>query len=196
MPIQLAAPLVLASASPRRKELLAQLCPEFIIAPADIDETPHFGELAEAHVTRLAQEKALVVAGQYSEHIVLAADTIVVCDQQILGKPVDDQDGCGILRQLSGKTHQVLTAVAVTWAEHLALCCVTTEVTFRQLTEVDVQEYWATGEPKDKAGAYGIQGLGGRYVQRINGSYSAVVGLPLVETEQLLQQINSARISA
>ena len=191
MTLQLAAPLVLASASPRRRELLSQLCPAFTVLPADIDETPHPGEQASAHVQRLALEKAMVVAALQPDSMVLAADTIVVLDRQILGKPVDDQDGYAILGLLSGKTHQVMTAIAVAFVGHHEVSSVTTEVTFRPLSEADIVEYWATGEPQDKAGAYGIQGLGGRFVERINGSYSAVVGLPLVETEQLLQRMQT-----
>ncbi|RCU50074.1 septum formation inhibitor Maf [Corallincola holothuriorum] len=181
-------PLTLASASPRRKELLSQLWPSFAVIPADIDETPHVGEQPRAHVTRLAQEKALTVSALHPHTLVLAADTIVVARGEILGKPENDQDAFTMLGLLSGQEHQVMTAISVAFTDKVFSQCVETQVWFRPLSNADITEYWATGEPADKAGAYGIQGLGGRFVERINGSYSAVVGLPLVETEHLLQQ--------
>ncbi|GAA5218981.1 Maf family protein [Corallincola platygyrae] len=184
------APLILASASPRRKELLSQICPTFDVLPADIDESALPGELPEAHVCRLAKQKALHIAKNHADALVLASDTIVVAQGQILGKPIDDQDAARILGLLSGNEHQVMTAIAVACGSRCDVECITTNVWFRMLSPQDISDYWATGEPADKAGAYGIQGLGGRFVEKIHGSYSAVVGLPLVQTERLLQRVD------
>ena len=190
--------LVLASGSPRRKELLSQLgflktdkdTPfEFDILAADIDESHQQGESAEEFVQRLAQEKALAglaLYGNDKKAIVLGSDTIVVQGETILGKPTDAANAAEILASLSGKRHQVMTAVALTDGTKTISRLVITQVQFCELTEADILAYIATGEPMDKAGAYGIQGLGGNFVEAIDGSYSAVVGLPLVETRALL----------
>lgn len=188
--------LVLASASPRRRELLAQIGmadPEFRfeVLAADIDESHQTGETAAQFVQRLAVEKAqagLALYGQ-SPAVVLGSDTIVVLDGQILGKPVDEADAKQMLQQLSGREHSVMTAVAVTDGAKTLSCLVETKVQFCGLTQQDILAYIATQEPMDKAGAYGIQGLGGCFVEAIKGSYSAVVGLPLVETKALLREM-------
>lgn len=180
--------LILASASPRRRELLQQIGVPFQVQPVDICEDPQPGESAAAYVTRLAREKAqagLAAAG--SGAVVLGADTTVVIDDQILAKPANEEEAVGMLMRLSGRQHQVLTAVALASAERTEVRCVLTEVEFIELDENLCRRYWRTGEPCDKAGAYGIQGLGAVFVKAIHGSYSAVVGLPLMETAAMLQ---------
>ncbi|GGY93958.1 Maf family protein [Shewanella fodinae] len=188
--------LLLASASPRRRELLAQLGLgsvgfSFEILATDIDETRHHGEAAATYVNRLAREKAGAGHSRWHrpESIALGADTIVVVDDEILGKPVDAASASAMLQRLSGRSHKVMTAVAVTDGNHCESVLVATDVTFCSLNDAQITAYVATGEPMDKAGAYGIQGLGGSFISRINGSYSAVVGLPLVETRILLQKM-------
>ncbi|AZG71848.1 Maf family protein [Shewanella livingstonensis] len=185
---------VLASTSPRRKELLAQAGfsqADFsfqLVAP-DIDETPLLTETAEQYVCRLAVEKAqagLVLSAHMMAPKVLGSDTIVVLNNLILGKPIDQDDAKRMLTLLSGQTHEVMTAVALTDGEHTFSRLCRTQVSFCELSPADIDAYVASGEPMDKAGAYGIQALGGCFVQSINGSYSAVVGLPLVETRELL----------
>ncbi|MXR69275.1 septum formation inhibitor Maf [Shewanella sp. JBTF-M18] len=188
--------LVLASSSPRRRELLAQVGLGqpgfgFEALAADIDESHRTGESAEEFVVRLAIEKAcagLTLWGQ-ADAVVLGSDTIVVLDGEILGKPKDELDARRMLSALSGKRHSVMTAVAVTDGERTLSRLVETKVQFCGLTEQDILAYIGTGEPMDKAGAYGIQGLGGCFVEAIDGSYSAVVGLPLVETRALLSEM-------
>jgi septum formation protein len=178
--------LVLASQSPRRRELLAGLGIPLEVRPADTDESVLTGEHPRAYVARVAREKARAVPGE----VVLAADTAVVLDELILGKPRDADDAARMLRALSGARHQVLTAVCVRRngpgpaREHEAL--VSTEVCFRPLSEHVVAWYVATGEPLDKAGAYALQGLGGALVEAVSGSVSGVVGLPLAEALALL----------
>ncbi|MBS8240679.1 septum formation inhibitor Maf [Marinobacter lipolyticus] len=179
--------LVLASASPRRAELLSQIGLTFITRPVGIDETVQASEPASAYVERLAREKALAAAGDAGE-LVIGSDTSVVLSGEILGKPVDAADASATLMRLSGQTHQVMTAVALVRDGVCTACVVTTDVTFRSLSEQEIQAYVATGEPMDKAGSYGIQGLGGIFVKEIRGSYSSVVGLPLQETAALLAQ--------
>ena len=187
--------LVLASASPRRKELLAQLVQHFEICPADIDETPYLKEDASDYVLRMAHEKALAVARKLTNRgskktdcIVLASDTSVVLDKKILGKPADIEDSRRMLRQLSGRQHQVMTSVCLydLHREHVQLINVVSDVSFREISDLEIDQYWRTGEPHDKAGSYAIQGLGAIFVRSVSGSYSAVVGLPLYETSQLL----------
>ena len=194
--------LILASQSPRRRQLLAQLGYSFSCQPADIDETVIVGELPEQYVRRLALQKAQCIADrQQSNSTVIGSDTSVVIAQQILGKPKDFADAQRLLQLLSGKVHQVMTAVAVVKAEISKTVLVTTNVEFKTLSTDEIQQYWLTGEPKDKAGGYGIQGIGGQFVKQISGSYSAVVGLPLYETAQLLTEfglpsaINSATVN-
>ena len=186
---------VLASTSPRRKQLFAQAGFtiagfEFEQVSPDIDETPLANEAAADYVVRLALEKAqagLALSQAFNCPKVLGSDTSVVLKGVILGKPQDAADAKRILRQLSGNTHQVMTAVAITdGCQSLTRLCIT-DVTFCQLTDADIAAYIATQEPMDKAGAYGIQAIGGCFVESIQGSYSAVVGLPLVETRQLMQ---------
>ncbi|MEH8018909.1 Maf-like protein [Rheinheimera muenzenbergensis] len=180
--------ITLASASPRRRELLTQLGVRFELVKADIDETPQPNEAPAAYVQRLAQQKARAGLGLCQQRPVLGADTIVVCDGAILGKPTDFADFNQTMQRLSGRSHQVMTAVALLDDTRQLQCLVSTLVWFRPLTAADIHSYWHSGEPQDKAGGYGIQGLGGKFIPRIDGSYSAVVGLPLYETDQLLQQ--------
>lgn len=188
--------LVLASTSPRRKELLTHIGlgrTEFRftqVAP-DIDETPRAAELPRDYVQRLAAEKAqagLALCSGMSQPAVLGSDTIVVLENEILGKPVDEADAKRVLRALSGKAHTVMTAVALAKAEHTSVRLVETLVRFCALSDADIDAYVASKEPMDKAGSYGIQGLGGCFVESIEGSYSCVVGLPLVETRELLSE--------
>jgi len=181
--------LILASASPRRRELLDQLGVRYTVTPAHIDEQPGAGEAAPAYVQRMAREKAWAVAGSRlpGDTAVLAADTTVVLGDLILGKPRDRNDALGMLARLSGRTHRVLTAVCLFSAAGENGTLVATEVEFATLNRDVCEAYLATGEVWDKAGAYAIQGLGGAFVRAIHGSYSNVVGLPLCETWQLLQ---------
>lgn len=179
-------PIVLASASPRRAELLKQIGLSFGVRPADVDETTKPGESALQYVERLAREKARAVAVEQPDAIVIGSDTSVVLAGRILGKPVDRKDAAEMLGQLSGTTHQVMTAVAIATADSFESCVVTTDVRFRHLSGKETEAYVATGEPMDKAGGYGIQGRGGIFVEELRGSYSAVVGLPLQETAELL----------
>ncbi|MBR9728771.1 Maf family protein [Shewanella intestini] len=185
---------VLASTSPRRKELLAQAGFSFAdfsfeqVAP-DIDETKLAAETPQQFVARLAVEKAhvgLSLSTQFQQPKVLGSDTVVVIDGHVLGKPKDRADAKHMLMQLSGREHQVMTSVAITdGTTTMSRTCIT-QVTFCTLNETDIDAYIATNEPMDKAGAYGIQALGGCFVEHINGSYSAVVGLPLTQTRELL----------
>ena len=180
--------LILASASPRRRELLQQIGVPFQTAPVNICEAILPGESAESYVTRLAREKALAgLADSAPGAVVLGADTTVVVDKCILTKPANEDEAVQMLMQLSGRRHQVLTAVALASAERTEVCRVATEVEFIELDEARCRRYWRTGEPCDKAGAYGIQGMGAVLVKAIHGSYSAVVGLPLMETAVMLQ---------
>ncbi len=179
--------LCLASASPRRQALLASIGVSTCVMPSDIDETPLAGESPEAYVERLAIAKAQAGVPKTSLPV-LGSDTSVVIDGQILGKPVDERDAAVMLRALSGRYHQVLTAVAVTGSQGVLSCCVTTLVKMRAISQQEVADYWLTGEPVDKAGGYAIQGLAAVFVEQIQGSHSAVVGLPLYETTRLLRQ--------
>ncbi len=177
--------LVLASASPRRRVLLEQLGIPLRVDPAHIDESVREREPAERYVLRLARGKAEAVHARHPHATVLAADTSVVLQGVVLGKPATADEALAMLRTLSGRTHHVLTAVAVAGAgERL----VTAAVTFAGATEAALRWYVSTGEPMDKAGAYAVQGIGGFLVERIEGSHSAVVGLPLVETLALLRE--------
>ena len=181
--------LYLASGSPRRRELLTQIGVPFTVVSAPIDETPLPGEAPAAYVERLAQAKA--VAGfAYTDGagVVLGADTTVVLDGQILGKPENREEALAMLGDLSKREHQVLTAVALTDGQRSISRCVSTTVRFRTISFEEALSYWDSGEPVDKAGGYAIQGLGAVFVSGIEGSYSAVVGLPLSETAELLEQ--------
>jgi len=182
--------LYLASGSPRRRELLTQIGVPFSAISADIDETPLNHESPLAYVERLARGKAeagrstLLASGE--EFCVLGADTAVVLNGKILGKPVDEVDACAMLMLLAGQEHEVLTAIAVLDGERCESRVVRSLVRFRDISREEAAAYWASGEPRDKAGGYGIQGLGAVFVAGLNGSYSAVVGLPLCETCELL----------
>ncbi|UZE12898.1 Maf family protein [Pseudomonas sp. B21-053] len=181
--------LYLASGSPRRRELLTQIGVPFSAISADIDETPLHNETPSAYVERLARGKAeagrLTVASD-TAFCVLGADTAVVLDGKILGKPVDEADACAMLMMLSGQEHEVLTAIAVLDGERCESRVVRSLVRFRSISREEAAAYWASGEPRDKAGGYGIQGLGAVFVAGLDGSYSAVVGLPLCESAELL----------
>ena len=186
--------LYLASASPRRRELLTQIGVDFSVQVADIDETPLPDELPDAYVARLAQAKARAAQAKIPvlDACVLGADTCVVLKGRILGKPQNREDALQMLAALSGSTHEVLTAVALAQHDHCPVQVVRTQVQFRSLREGEALAYWETGEPQDKAGSYGIQGLAAVFVREIKGSYSAVVGLPLCETAQMLEQAGIA----
>ena len=177
--------VILASASPRRRELLSLLLEEFDCCSADIDETPISDELPEDYVLRMAVEKASAVKNERG--VIIGSDTVVVLSGNILQKPASVEDARGMLSALSGQTHQVMTAVAIMIDAELMTIISTTEVTFSTLEMPLIEAYLATDEPWDKAGAYGIQGIAGSFVRRIDGSYSSVVGLPLCETRELLE---------
>lgn len=187
--------LFLASASPRRRELLAQIGVPFSLVSVSVDETPSPTESPEAYVERVARDKAL--AGLVSlggrDGCVLGADTSVVLDQHILGKPADRADGLAMLAALSGRTHRVMTAVALASRSACEVRVVISEVTFRTIDEAEAERYWDSGEPADKAGGYAIQGWGAVFVSQLLGSYSAVVGLPLCETAQLIDAFGFPR---
>lgn len=185
------ATLYLASGSPRRRELLTQIAVPFLTQIAPIDENALPGESPIAYVERLARTKAqagLAALSDTADAVVLGADTAVVLDGRILGKPADRDDALATLSALSGRSHQVLTAVALISRERLESRVVTSQVTFRALSQAEIEAYWASGEPQDKAGCYGIQGLAAVFVSQLQGSYSAVVGLPLCETAALLAE--------
>jgi septum formation protein len=179
--------LVLASASPRRAELLERAGIAFVVDPAAIDESILDGESPSAYAMRVSEAKARVVHGRHPAAVVLAADTIVVVDGAILGKPRDEDDARRMLRLLSGRTHDVLTAIYLMRHGLGQAQVVTTQVDVGPLTEEEIAWYVATGEPRDKAGAYAIQGLASRFVTGIHGSYSNVVGLPVSVVYALLQ---------
>lgn len=184
------ATLHLASGSPRRRELLAQIGVPFVTLIASIDETALPDEPAQRYVERLAREKALAGLATLERPegaVVLGADTAVVLDGRILGKPNDRADALSTLAALSGREHEVMTAVALAAADRVESRVVVSRVRFRPLRPGEAEAYWATGEPRDKAGGYGIQGLAAVFVSQLEGSYSAVVGLPLCETAQLLE---------
>lgn len=188
-------PLVyLASASPRRRELLHQLGIAHRVLVPDVNEAPLPRETPEQQVRRLARIKAEVGAMRVLERglaplPVLAADTVVVLGRRVLGKPADAQEAAAWLTRLSGRRHRVLTAVAVMFRGKLQLALSETQVVFRRLTPAEIEAYVASGEPLDKAGAYGIQGRAAAFVRRIEGSYTGVMGLPLFETARLLQKV-------
>ncbi len=178
--------IILASASPRRRELLNQIKIRHRVQTTEIDETPLQFESPSAYVQRLAIEKAAACAKQFKPQLpILAADTAVVLNEKIMGKPVDENDALAMLRELSGKTHQVFTAIALHGRKHHTAISVT-DVTFKTLSDSEIHAYWQTGEPCDKAGSYAIQGQGSLFIEHINGSFSGVMGLPLFETAQLL----------
>jgi septum formation protein len=170
--------LILASHSPRRREILAQAGIPFVVSPGEVDETRLAGEDALAHVRRLARLKAEAVEGG-PQDVVLGADTVVVVDEEILGKPADAGEAAGMLRRLSGREHLVMTGICLKAASGLRVDAETTRVRFVPLWEEEIQEYVASGEPMDKAGAYAIQGLASRFIDRLEGCYFNVVGLPV-----------------
>ncbi len=189
------AKIVLASASPRRKELLSQLGYTFDILVPDIDEFHQENETAQQYVARLSQDKALAVQnllrlsrGSADDIVIIGSDTIVVAQEKILEKPRDYSDAKRMLNLLSDSCHQVMTAVTVVQNETLKTDVSITDVWFKPLSSEEIEQYWNSGEPCDKAGSYAIQGLGGKFVTRIEGSYYTVVGLPLFETDQLLHE--------
>jgi len=181
--------ILLASASPRRAQLLQQIGVEFEVLAVDIDESLRAGEAPRDYVQRLALEKARQGYRQQRNAVpVLGSDTIVMVDEHILGKPTDKDDALAMLSLLSGRQHQVLTAVAMVDGEKSRCLTSVSQVYFSALSEAEMQAYWDSGEPADKAGAYGIQGLAGQFIERLDGSYSGVMGLPLFETAQLLKE--------
>jgi septum formation protein len=193
------AKLVLASASPRRQELLRNADIAFTVCPANIPEIPRAGETPKDCAERLAREKALAISRNQAGSVILGADTIVVIDGEILGKPRDAADAARMLRLLSGRTHQVITGVCLLQTplrtENKELKTgfedtrsETTEVTMTAITDEDIQEYIVTGEPMDKAGAYAIQGFASRWIPRIHGDYFNVVGLPVALVQKMLQE--------
>lgn len=177
--------LILASTSPRRREILAALGLDFTVVPVDVDESPQEGETPGDMALRLAVAKARA-AEAHGNSIALGADTIVAIDGHALGKPIDKADCLAMLERLSGRGHKVLTGVALHGAQGTRTALSETDVYFREISRDEALAYWQSGEPCDKAGAYAVQGLGGVFVERIEGSYSGVVGLPVFETATLL----------
>ncbi|MFL5607897.1 MAG: Maf family protein [Gemmatimonadaceae bacterium] len=182
-------PVILASQSPRRRELLTLVGIAHTLQPADIDEAYLAGERPRAHCERLAREKAGVVASRHPDALVIGSDTIVVVDGDVLGKPRDEAHAAEMLSRLSGRPHVVMTAVAVQWRGVERSAVEEVGVTFHALTPDDIRAYIATGEPMDKAGAYGIQGYGATIVQRVDGDYFAVMGLPLQRLVRLMGEL-------
>ncbi len=182
--------LHLASRSPRRAELLRLLGVDFLLVDVEVDESQQVGEAPLDYVRRVAEDKASAGSAQLGAGaVVLAADTTVSVDGEIFGKPRDEADATTMLLRLSGRWHEVLTAVVVGVDGRHHTDVVKTRVEFRVLDKATISAYWCSGEPADKAGAYGIQGLGGALIKRIDGSYGAVVGLPLCETVALLEKV-------
>jgi septum formation protein len=179
--------LVLASASPRRQELLRNARIAFEVVPANINEDSLPSEPAKAYAERLAREKAEAIAQKRPHDAVLGADTVVVIDHKILGKPVDAADAARMLRLLSGRTHHVITGVCLAISGHNEVASETTAVTMSEISEDEIAAYIATGEPMDKAGAYAIQGIASRWIPRIEGDYSNVVGLPVARVFRMLR---------
>jgi septum formation protein len=187
--------LYLASKSPRRRELLQQIGVSYQVIDADVIEVPRYQESPADYVQRLAREKAEAGLASLKHQSlipkpVLGADTIVVINNEILEKPHDAKHATGMLRQLAGATHQVMTAVAMVTDAKQEIKLSVTDVVFRPLTENEIAAYWDTGEPRDKAGGYGIQGFGAVFVEQIRGSYTGVVGLPIEQTFLLLQEFS------
>lgn len=185
--------IYLASRSPRRGELLRQLGVSFEVLPSDVDESVLPGEAPEQYVLRLAREKAAVCVQRLAQQglpalPVLAADTTVCIDGMILGKPEDDADAAAMLRRMADRWHMVHTAVAMADVNRVEVALSSTQVEMAPLSEAEISAYVASGEPRDKAGSYGIQGRAGTFIRRIEGSYSGVMGLPVYETAQLLKQ--------
>lgn len=180
--------LVLASASPRRQELLRNAGISFEVQPADIPEDPLPGESAQECAERLAREKALAIAGKRPVDVVLGADTVVVIDGQILGKPADAADAARMLRLLAGRKHEVITGVCLVVRGQWSVASETTVVTMSAIGDAQIADYVASGEPMDKAGAYAIQGIASRWIPGIEGDYSNVVGLPVALVSRMLRE--------
>jgi septum formation protein len=181
--------VVLASSSPRRRELLNLIGIAHEVRPANLDESMRPRETPRRHAERLARDKASAVATRDPDLITIAADTIVVINRKVLGKPVDEEDAARMLAMLSGREHTVITAVAVSRGKKLRSAIEEVKVKFRRLREDEIEAYIATGEPMDKAGAYGIQGYGATIVERVEGDYFAVMGLPLVRLIGLMRDV-------
>jgi septum formation protein len=195
--------LVLASASPRRQELLRAAGIDFIVQPSDVDETLRAGEAPREFAERLAKEKALTVWKVRPRDIVLGADTIVVIGDSILGKPLDKNDAVRMLRTLSGREHRVITGIAIVSAQHpissenaqplIRIASEITAVTMSEISDAEIHDYVKTGEPMDKAGAYAIQGIASRWIPRIEGDYSNVVGLPVALVYRTLMSLEPVK---
>lgn len=183
--------LILASRSPRRARLLREAGYEFDVAPADVDETRLDGEAPRRYVARLAAGKAAAVAARAGGRIVVAADTVVLIDGLVLGKPADRREAASMLGRLSGRTHEVLTGVTVARGARRREAVEVTRVTFAALDAARITWYAATGEPDDKAGAYAAQGIGARFVERIDGSWSGVVGLPVALVDRFVRELEA-----
>ena len=181
--------VILASQSPRRRDLLSLVGIPHDVQPADIDETYLAGEKPAPHAERLARGKCAVIAEREPEALVIGSDTIVVVDGDVLGKPADEGDAAHMLRRLSGRSHIVITAVAVAWRGETRSAVEEVNVTFHSLSDDDIAAYIATREPMDKAGAYGIQGFGATIVERVDGDYFAVMGLPLQLLVRVLREL-------
>lgn len=181
--------VILASSSPRRKELLRKVIPSFSIMPADIDETVKERETPRGYVARMAKEKTLTIAEKFPEDIVIGCDTSVVLGNSIMGKPVNDTEARFMLKRLSGLTHQVLTSVYIKTPEKVYQKTEVVDVTFYKLNEKDIENYLQTGEHKDKAGSYGIQGQGALFVREIRGDYYSIVGFPVGFVNQAMKDI-------
>ena len=188
--------IILASTTARRQELLSQIGVRFTVRSQDIDESIRSGELANDYVTRMAQEKAdsalcaLHASKDSSDTLVLAADTSVVCDADVLGKPMDEADAIAMLLKLSGREHRVLSAVTLATQDKQRTVLSESRVRFREISAKEAQQYYRSGEPQGKAGAYAIQGYAAVFVELLIGSYSGVMGLPLFETAQLLAEFS------
>ena len=180
--------IILASASPRRQELLKSAGIEFIVHPADVVEARRSGETPKVFAERTAQEKALAVQSLFPKSQILGADTVVIVDEEVLGKPRDQEDAVRMLRMLSGRRHAVTTGVCLVGAGFSDTRSETTLVEFSELTDAEIRDYVATGEPMDKAGAYAIQGIASRWIPRIEGDYSNVVGLPVSLVWRILRE--------
>ena len=181
-------PLVLASASPRRQELLKSAGIEFIVHPPNIMEVRRSGETPKAFAERTATEKALAVRPLFAEFQILAADTVVILDDDVLGKPRDREDAARMLRMLSGRKHLVTTGVCLAGAGFIDTRSETTVVEVSEISDAEIRAYISTGEPSDKAGAYAIQGIASRWIPRIEGDHSNVVGLPVLLVRQMLRE--------
>jgi len=186
--------LILASASPRRRELLGRICREFEVIPSQVPEIQRPGEPAESFARRAAREKAVDVAASRPGALVLGADTVVVLGERVLGKPASPEEALEMLRQLSGRAHRVITGVALVGAPALGITdlAVVSDVEFRVLDDEEIRAYVAGGEPMDKAGAYAIQGGAARFVVQFAGSYSNIVGLPVDEVGDLLARVTAS----